>query len=36
MLHVCERILVMHEGTLTADLPREQATEAAIMKAAVG
>ncbi len=36
ILHVCERILVMHEGTLTADLPREHATEATIMKAAVG
>jgi ABC-type sugar transport system ATPase subunit len=35
ILHLCERVLVMHEGRLTADLPREQATEAAIMKAAV-
>ena len=35
ILHLCERVLVMHEGRVTADLPREQASEAAIMKAAV-
>jgi ABC-type sugar transport system ATPase subunit len=35
ILHLCDRVLVMHEGRLTADLPREQASEATIMKAAV-
>ena len=35
ILHLCDRVLVMHQGRLTADLPREQATEATIMKAAV-
>ena len=35
VLHVADRILVMHEGRLTADLPREQASEETIMKAAV-
>ena len=35
ILHVSDRVLVMHEGRLTADLPREQATEESIMKAAV-
>ncbi|MCX8035542.1 MAG: sugar ABC transporter ATP-binding protein [Candidatus Sumerlaeia bacterium] len=35
LLHLCDRILVMHEGRLTADLPRDQADEESIMKAAV-
>lgn len=35
ILRMCGRVLVMHAGRLTADLPREQATEAAIMKAAI-
>jgi ABC-type sugar transport system ATPase subunit len=35
ILHVCDRVLVMHEGRLTADLPREQASEETIMKAAI-
>jgi ABC-type sugar transport system ATPase subunit len=35
ILHVCDRILVMHEGRLTADLPRQEASEERIMKAAV-
>ena len=35
ILHVADRILVMHEGRLTADLSREQASEEVIMKAAV-
>jgi ABC-type sugar transport system ATPase subunit len=35
VLHVSDRILVMHEGRLTADIPREQASEEALMKAAV-
>jgi ABC-type sugar transport system ATPase subunit len=35
ILHVSDRVLVMHAGRLTADLPREQADEQTIMKAAV-
>jgi rhamnose transport system ATP-binding protein len=35
ILHVSDRVLVMHEGRLTADLPRAEATEETIMKAAV-
>ena len=35
LLHVADRILVMHEGRLTADLPRHAADEETIMKAAV-
>ena len=35
VLHVSDRILVMHEGRLTAELTREEATEERIMKAAV-
>lgn len=35
LLHVCDRLLVMHEGRLTADLPRDQADEETLMKAAV-
>ena len=35
ILHVSDRVLVMHAGRLTADFPRAQATEEAIMKAAV-
>ena len=35
VLEVADRILVMHEGRITADLPRDQATEQTIMKAAV-
>ena len=35
ILHVADRILVMHEGRLTADISRPQASEEAIMKAAV-
>jgi ABC-type sugar transport system ATPase subunit len=36
VLHVSDRILVMHEGRLTGEFSREQASEEAIMKAAVG
>jgi ABC-type sugar transport system ATPase subunit len=36
IIHVSDRILVLHEGRLTADLSREEATEERIMKAAVG
>ncbi|HUK83782.1 MAG TPA: sugar ABC transporter ATP-binding protein [Verrucomicrobiae bacterium] len=35
ILHMSDRILVMHEGRLTADVPREQASEQILMKAAV-
>jgi inositol transport system ATP-binding protein len=35
VLHVADRVLVMHEGRLTADLPRDQATEEAGMKSAI-
>jgi len=35
VLHLADRVLVMHQGRLTADLPRELATEEAVMKAAV-
>lgn len=35
VLHLSDRILVMHEGRLTADIPREQADEETLMKAAV-
>ena len=35
VLHVADRILVMHEGRITADIPRDQANEEVLMKAAV-
>ena len=35
LLALCDRILVMSEGHLTADIPRAEATEEAIMTAAV-
>ena len=35
VLHVSDRILVMHEGRLTGEFTREQANEEVIMKAAV-
>jgi ribose transport system ATP-binding protein len=35
VLHVSDRILVMHEGRITADIPRDQANEEILMKAAV-
>jgi len=35
VLHLCDRILVMHEGRLTADIPRGEATEETVMRAAV-
>ncbi len=35
LLALCDRILVMSEGRLTAELPRAQATQEAIMQAAV-
>ena len=36
LLAVCHRILVLCEGRLTAEFPREEATEAGIMAAATG
>ncbi|GAB6931977.1 sugar ABC transporter ATP-binding protein [Calditerricola satsumensis] len=36
LLGMCDRILVMHEGRIVADLPREEATQEKIMKAATG
>jgi ABC-type sugar transport system ATPase subunit len=35
VLHLADRVLVMHEGRVTGELPREQATEETIMKLAV-
>jgi ABC-type sugar transport system ATPase subunit len=35
IFRVADRILVMHEGRVTADLPRGEATEQSVMKAAV-
>ena len=35
LLALCDRILVMSEGRLTADLPRAEATQEAVMRAAV-
>lgn len=36
LLGVCDRILVMHNGRLTGDLERSEATQEAIMRCAVG
>ncbi|MFC3884587.1 sugar ABC transporter ATP-binding protein [Bacillus songklensis] len=36
ILGMCDRILVMSEGQITADLPRREATQENIMKAATG
>ena len=35
LLALCDRVLVMSEGRLTADIPRAEATQEAIMSAAV-
>jgi ABC-type sugar transport system ATPase subunit len=35
ILHLADRVIVMRQGRLTADLPREFATEETVMKAAV-
>ena len=35
ILHLSDRILVMHEGKVTAELGREEATQESIMHAAV-
>lgn len=36
ILGMCDRVLVMSEGRITADLPRNEATQERIMKAATG
>ncbi|SMQ87003.1 monosaccharide ABC transporter ATP-binding protein, CUT2 family [Bacillus sp. OV166] len=36
ILGMCDRILVMHEGTITGDLARSEANQEVIMKAATG
>jgi rhamnose transport system ATP-binding protein len=36
VLGMADRVLVMHEGRLTAEIPREQATEESVMSAATG
>lgn len=33
---LCDRIIVMHEGVITADLPRQEATQEVVMRAAIG
>jgi ribose transport system ATP-binding protein len=35
VLHVCDRILVMHEGRLTGEFSREEANEEVLMRAAI-
>jgi rhamnose transport system ATP-binding protein len=35
LLALCDRVLVMSEGQLTADIPRNEASQEKIMKAAV-
>jgi rhamnose transport system ATP-binding protein len=36
ILGMADRVLVMHEGRLTAELPRDEATEQTVMLAATG
>jgi rhamnose transport system ATP-binding protein len=36
VLGMADRVLVMHEGRITAELPRSAATEEAVMRAATG
>jgi ribose transport system ATP-binding protein len=36
LLGMCDRILVMHEGAMLGEIPRENATQEAIMRYAVG
>lgn len=36
LLAVCDRIFVLHEGAFVAEVPRERADEASIMRAATG
>jgi rhamnose transport system ATP-binding protein len=33
---MADRVLVMHEGRITTELPRSAATEEAVMRAATG
>ena len=33
---LCDRIIVMHEGMITANLPRQEATQEVVMRAAIG
>ena len=35
LLALCDRVLVMSEGRLTANIPRAEATQESIMRAAV-
>ena len=35
ILRLCDRVLVMHEGRVTAELPRSEVTEESVMRAAV-
>ena len=35
LLALCDRVLVMSEGRITADIPRKEATQESIMHAAV-
>jgi rhamnose transport system ATP-binding protein len=36
VLGMADRVMVMHEGRLVADIPRDQATEESVMAAATG
>ena len=36
ILGICDRILIMHEGEISGELNREEASQEAIMKYAVG
>ncbi|GAA0965120.1 sugar ABC transporter ATP-binding protein [Actinocorallia libanotica] len=36
VIGMADRVLVMHEGRITAEIPREQATEESVMSAATG
>jgi rhamnose transport system ATP-binding protein len=36
VLGMADRVLVMHEGRMTAEIPREQADEESVIRAATG
>lgn len=36
IFNLADRIIVMHEGSITADIPIEEATQEIVMKAAIG
>jgi rhamnose transport system ATP-binding protein len=36
VLGMADRVLVMHEGRLTAEIPRDEASEESVMAAATG